>query len=193
MNLQTTHHLNHEQLCDVLLGSNSQCNDDSSAILVAHYEASQEHLRECLICASELDLMRSSVVGFHAASIAVAERELAQRPLRTPFAPIYSEHSRRYATPVFFWATAALVFAALIPLGLLNPKLSPLHKPQIISTQPVSTSDSQPDSDAALLDGIDEDLSAAVPTPMQPLAGPSAETPAEPTSSDVQNQDQRIN
>jgi hypothetical protein len=199
MNLQPNHHLTHEQLCDILLGSHLQeptlkHNTAPSAILMAIAEAHQEHLRDCLICASELDLMRSSVEEFQAASTALADRELARRPIRPPFAPIYSANSRRHVMPLFFWATTALIFAAVIPLGLLNPKLNPLRKNHPVSNQPaISSTASDSDSDAALLDGIDEDLSAAVPTPMQPLAGPSATTPAEPDSGDIQNQDLRTN
>jgi hypothetical protein len=198
MNLQPNQHLSHEQLCDILLSSHLQepplkHHTAPSAILMAIAEAHQEHLRDCLICASELDLMRSSVDQFHAASIALADRELARRPIRPRFAPIYSAHSRRHVMPLFLWATAALIFATLIPLGLLNPRFNPLRN-HPVSNQPAhSTSASDSDSDAALLDGIDEDLSAAIPTPMQPLAGPSATTPAEPDSEDSQNPDLRTN
>ena len=185
MNLQPNH-LSHEQLCDVLLSSDA---DATSAVLMARNETSQEHLRNCLICASELDLMRSSVAGFHDASTALADRELARRPIRPRFAPIYgaasSAASSRFA---FVWATAALVIAAVIPLGLLNPRFNPMVEPNTISTQPAVSTDSSSQSDAALLDDIDQDLSAAVPTPMQPLAGPSAETSAEPASTDTQDQ-----
>ena len=191
MNLQPTQHLNHEQLCDLLIGS--QDNEDVSSVLIARREASQEHLRDCLICASELDLMRSSIAGFHDASTAIADRELARRPIRPRFSPIYGAQQRGLITFAFVWATAALVIAAIIPMGLLNPRLNPMNSPDTTINQPVTTSEAQPDSDAALLDGIDQDLSAAVPTPMQPLAGPSAETTAEPESSEIQDQNQRTN
>jgi hypothetical protein len=188
MNLQPTQHLNHQQLCDLLIGD-----PQDSALLTSRLpEAQQEHLRDCLICASELDLMRSSVVGFHDASTAIADRELARRPIRPRFTPIYGAQQRGLITLAFFWATAALVVAAVIPLGMLNPRFNPMLQTDT-SVQPATTSEAQFDSDAALLDGIDQDLSAAVPTPMQPLAGPSAETSAEPESSDIQDQNQRTN
>jgi hypothetical protein len=186
MNLQASHHLTHEQLCDFLLGNPDT--DATSARLTARNEASQEHLRDCLICASELDLMRSSVEGFQAASTALADRELARRPIRPRFAPIYGAQQRGLITLAFVWATAALVIAAIIPLGLLNPRFNPMVEPNTISTQPVVATDSSSQSDAALLDSIDEDLSAAIPTPMQPLAGPSTENTAEPASTDTQDQ-----
>ncbi len=186
MNLQPTQHLNHQQLCDLLIGDPQ----DGALLASGLPEAQQEHLRDCLICASELDLMRSSVAGFHDASVAIADRELARRPIRPRFASIYGAQPRGLITFAFVWATAALVIAAIIPMGLLNPRLNPMNSPDTTVTQPATTSEAQSDSDAALLDGIDQDLSAAVPTPMQPLAGPSAETTAEP---DTQNQNQRTN
>jgi hypothetical protein len=56
-----------------------------------------------------------------------------------------------------------------------------------VSDQATTTSKVQPISDAALLDGIDQDLSAALPAPMKPLAGPASNI--EPASTDTQNQD----
>jgi hypothetical protein len=184
MNLQPIQHLNHQQLCDLLIGDPQ----DGALHTSALPEPQQEHLRDCLICASELDLMRSSVAGFHDASTAIADRELARRPIRPRFAPIYGAQQRGLITLAFFWATAALVVAAVIPLGMLNPRFNPMLRTDT-SVQPATTSEAQFDSDAALLDGIDQDLSAAVPTPMQPLAGPSAE----PESSDIEDQNQRTN
>jgi hypothetical protein len=191
MNLQPTQHLNHEQLCDLLIGS--QDNEDASSVLIARREASQEHLRDCLICASEFDLMRSSIAGFHDTATALADRELARRPIRPRFSPIYGAQQRGLITFAFVWATAALVIAAIIPMGLLNPKLNPMSPPDTAVTQSATSSEAQSDSDAALLDSIDEDLSAAIPTPMQPLAGPSAENTADPASTDIQDQNQRTN
>jgi hypothetical protein len=179
MNLQP-HHLSHEQLCDLLIVAPQ---DDASLS-----EAHQEHLRDCLICASELDLMRSSVAGFHDASTALADRELSRRPIRPRFASIYGSQPRGLITLGFAWATAALVIAAIIPVGL-NSRLNPTLTPDTTVTQSATTSEAQPDSDAALLNDIDEDLSAAIPAPMQPLAGPSIETASGSASADTQNQD----
>lgn len=129
--------------------------------------------------------MRSSIAGFHDASIAIADRELARRPIRPPFASIYGSQQRGLITLGFAWATAALVIAAIIPVGL-NSRLNPTLTPDSTVTQSATTSVAPPDSDAALLDGIDQALSAAIPTPMQPLAGPESTT--EPAAGDTQNQ-----
>jgi hypothetical protein len=177
MNLRSNH-LSHEQLCDLLIAAPQE--GDSLS------EAHQEHLRDCLICASELEFMRSSIAGFQGASTAIADRELARRPIRPPFASIYGSQQRGLITLGFAWATAALVIAAIIPLGQLNSRLSPISTSELNVTQPATISEAQPDSDAALLDGIDQALSAAIPTPMQPLAGPESTT--EPATGDTQNQ-----
>jgi hypothetical protein len=169
MNLQPNQHLNHEQLCDLLIDAPNE-------------GAHQEHLRDCLICASELDLMRSSTAIFQQASTALADRELARRPVR-PFASIYNAQPGGFINLAFVWATAALVIAAIIPAGLY-PRLNPMM-PDTTITQP-ATSEAQSSSDADLLNGIDQDLSAAIPTPMQPLAGPVSEN--ETTASETQNQ-----
>jgi hypothetical protein len=181
MNLNSTRHLNHEQLCDLLIDAPP---DETSALL----EANQEHLRDCLICASELELMRSSLAGFQHVSTTIADRELARKPIRPHFASIYNTPPRGLITMGFFWATAALVIAATIPLGMLNPRFNPMGTPETtVSDQATTTSKVQPISDAALLDGIDQDLSAALPAPMKPLAGPASNI--EPASTDTQNQD----
>lgn len=173
MNLQPNQHLNHEQLCDLLIDA-------------PNVGAHQEHLRDCLICASELDLMRSSTALFQQASSAIADRELARRPIR-PFASLHNAQPGGFINLAFVWATAAVVIAAIIPVGLnsLNPRLNPMT-PETTITQQAITSEAQSSSDADLLNGIDQDLSAAIPTPMQPLAGPLAEN--ETTASDTQNQ-----
>jgi hypothetical protein len=170
MNLQPNQHLNHEQLCDLLIDAPNE-------------GAHQEHLRDCLICASELDLMRSSTAVFQQASTAIADRELARRPIR-PFASLHNAQPGSFINLAFVWATAAVVIAAIIPLGL-NSRLNPMT-PDTTITQPATTSEAQSSSDADLLNGIDQDLSAAIPTPMQPLAGPVSEY--ETAASDTQNQ-----
>jgi hypothetical protein len=164
-------HLDHDQLCDFLLATEGAAQD-------AAHGARQQHLDNCLICASELDLLRTSVTGFRAASIAVANRALARRPLEAPISARNGSRSSRYISPTFFWAATALLFAAVLPLGLYHQNLNPFLKPHLVA--PVSTASTAPthtlESDEALLEAINQDLSAAIPSPMQPLAGPAAST-----------------
>jgi hypothetical protein len=176
-------HLTHEQLCDLLLGTEAAMQD-------AAHEAHQQHLDSCLICASELDLLRTSVTGFRAASNAVADRALTRRPLEAPVSALSGSRSPRYISPTFFWAATAMLFAAVLPLGLYHQNLNPFLKSRVVA--PLSTSSTTPthtlESDEALLEGINQDLSAAIPSPMQPLAGPADSTAsAQPDSTQRKN------
>jgi hypothetical protein len=172
MRTQTaTCHLTHEQLCDLLLATEAAVQDDA-------YEAHRQHLADCLICTSDLDLLRTSVTAFRAASNAVADRALARRRLEAPVSALSDARRPRSISPTFFWAATALLFAAVLPLGLYHRNLNPFLKPHVAA--PASTHSTIPthsvESDEALLEGINRDLSAAIPSPMQPLAGPAGGT-----------------
>jgi hypothetical protein len=156
-----TQHLSHEQLCDVLLADADQ---GSGAL-----DTQREHLADCLICASELHLLRGSAARFRTASIAYADRELARRSLPPRFNSIYEVRSRKYFSQPLSWAAAALAVAVALPLGLH------MHRP---ASPPASIAASTPapstESDEALLEGIDQDLTTDIPSPMKPLADPTA-------------------
>ena len=158
-----TQHLSHEQLCDVLLAETDQFSG-------APLSAQRGHLSGCLICASELDILRESVVRFRRSSVAYADRELTRRNLQTPFASLYQSHSRGYFSQPLSWAAAAaLVLAVALPFGLHR------HRPVTPATSvTVSAPTSNTESDEALLEGINQDLTTDIPSPMQPLADPTA-------------------
>ncbi len=178
-------HLNHDQLCDVLLHDDLDVHalhGDAvfSTAAADQLAAFQEHLRNCLICSAELEIMRGAVGRFQTTAAALTARELDRRPLPTPFSSLISARSRSYSPPAFIWAAAALLVASLLPLSLLHLKPNPLLRHPAITpqTSPTATVAAQPvtpdvDSDAALLDDINQDLSASVPEPMQPLASPA--------------------
>ncbi len=181
MNIQqhTQQHLNHEQICDLLLSGNAETSSTGHAQQTQ--ELHREHLHTCLICSSELELLRSSVTSFRAASIVVADRALARRPLNTPSTMLDTRRSARFISPAFFWAATALLFTAALPLGLyhsnLNPFLKRAQSPMAIvapAATPHPTTTNL--SDEALLESINQDLSASVPSPMQPLDGLQANT-----------------
>jgi hypothetical protein len=183
MNLTATsqQHLSHEQLCDLLLHDDldvhalqgdAVCSTAAADQLASH----QEHLFNCLICSAELELMRGSIARFQALSDSFTSREFARRPLSRPFSSLLPTRSRGISFPAFAWATAALIVASVLPLSLMHLRPNPLLK-RVAST-PAQTSPDQaaaaptqdPASDAALLDSINQDLSAAVPTALEPLA-----------------------
>jgi hypothetical protein len=179
-------HLNHDQLCDVLLHDDLDVHalhGDAvfSTAAADQLAAFQEHLRNCLICSAELEIMRAAVGRFQTTADTLTARELDRRPLPTPFSSLISARSRSYSPPAFVWASAALLVASLLPLSLLHLNPNPLLRHPAIASPASSTNTAtaQPvtpdsDSDAALLDDINQDLSASVPEPMQPLASPTA-------------------
>ena len=185
--MNTNQHLNHQQICDLLLSGAAE----TASITTAQQtqELHREHLHSCLICSSELELLRSSVSSFRAASILVADRALARRPLSTPSTMLDAKRSARFLSPAFFWAATALLFTAVLPLGLYHSNLNPFLKHGqtaiAVSTTPaaVHAVASSALSDEALLESINQDLSASVPSPMQPLAGVQGDTTAAQTTS----------
>jgi hypothetical protein len=175
-----TLHLTHEQLCDLILA-------DSSLPLEGEFQDSfktdsdvvHSHLRACPVCSAELKSLRDSLSHFRDASVAYARQEFAQSyARRSSIAPPHS-----FLSQPLYWTAAALVFvAALFPLSMRQHPISSVNSISA-SASPQST-----ESDEALLTDIDEKVSADVPSPMQPLADPTAgDTSATSTSN------QRIN
>lgn len=170
MNTLTSRHLSHEQLCDVLL---AQPAETASPAL----ETAEDHLRNCLICSSELEALRSSIALFRRTGSSYAERVYARPAMyRASIAP-----SPRFGSHVLYWATAAAIaIAVALPFGLhrhdASAAASASAPAAAVSTSPEVTRSAQ--SDEALLDGIDQDLSAAVPSALEPLADPTDGTAA---------------
>jgi len=164
-----TLHLTHEQLCDLILADSSlplegefQSDHDSDVV--------QEHLRACLVCSAELRSLRDSLSHFRDASVSYARQEYAQSyAQRSSITPPHS-----YLSQPLYWAAAAVVFvAALFPLSLHRQRpVSPMTA-TVASASPQTT-----ESDEALLADIDQKVSADVPSPMEPLADPTAGAPS---------------
>lgn len=156
-------HLTHEQLCDVLLASSEHTPEPRSAAV----EAAEDHLRNCLLCSAELQNLRASISLFRRASHSYAGAVYARPAInKASLAP-----SPKYISHVLYWAVAAVILVAImIPLGLHR-------QPTPVAPQPVAAVTVTPqttESDEALLEGIAQDLSTSVPSPMQPLADPTA-------------------
>lgn len=169
-----TQHLCHKRLCDVLLADTSETSEASSDLL----NSDRQHLRGCLICASELELLMGSVSRFRASSIDFADRELTRRRLQTIYAPAYEVHARWQLSHPLSWAAGALVIAVVLPLGLYRHR--PVAGPAAAS---VGNATHSTKSDEALLEGINQALDAAIPSAMQPLDDPTASaTASQPTT-----------
>ena len=180
-----TLHLSHEQLCDLILADVSlhpegeSWNDPND--LKIDSDVVHEHLRACLVCSAELRSLRDSLSHFRDASVSFARQEFAQSyAQRSSIAPPHS-----FLSQPLYWTAAAVVFvAALFPLSMHR------QRPAFSMARTTATSSSlqTTESDEALLANIDQKLSADVPSPMAPLADPTAGA-----SSTTSNSVQRTN
>jgi hypothetical protein len=177
-----TLHLSHEQLCDLILADLSlQPEHESWDDQDADSDVVHEHLRACLICSAELRSLRDSLSHFRDASVSYARQEFAQSyAQRSSIAPPHS-----FLSQPLYWTAAAVVFvAALFPLSMHRQHPAA----PVIQTIATSPSLQATESDEALLADIDQKLSADVPSPMEPLADPTAAA-----SSTTSTSDQRTN
>jgi hypothetical protein len=155
-------HLSEAQFGDLLTLAPSEADADA-------------HLLACAECAAELAAIRGSLTLFRDASRAHADSELRCLPEMT-------QPSRRLVSPVqepgWWLAAAAILLTALLPMQIQRLRL--LHTATAVSGEIATTSSAQ--SDEALLDEVDREASAALPSPMQALANPST-TPLEASTS----------
>ena len=168
-----TPHLSHEQLCDIVLAR-------SPHPLSSDFAALQEHLSICPACATELSNLRTSLLLFRDASTSYAQQQLTHLDARkfsslsrsvTPFHPLY-------------WAIAATLLVAMtLPLGWHRQPPPPPASSSATVVTPVHTTE----SDEALLEEISQELSAPIPSPMQPLADPTASSAADQSTSPKRN------
>lgn len=175
-----TIHLTHEQLCDLILADSSLPpegefqNEAERADDPVH-----EHLRACLICSAELRNLRDSLSRFRDASTSFARQEFAHSyAQRSSIAPPHS-----YLSQPLYWTAAMVVFvAALFPLSLHRRNPVPA-----VTATATSASAQITESDDALLADIDQKVSADVPSPMEPLADPTAGAASTTSTSDQRN------
>ena len=161
-----TLHLTHEQLCDLILADTSLSHEDDLQVETSDSDIVHTHLQACLICSAELRSLRDSLAHFRDASVSYSRQEFAQSyAQRSSITPPHS-----FLSQPLYWTAAAVVFvAALFPLSM--------HQKHVVSpvTATATSGFTQAtESDEALLADIDQKLSADVPSPMAPLADPTA-------------------
>jgi hypothetical protein len=171
-----TLHLTHEQLCDLILADSSLPFEGNS---LNDSDVVQAHLRACLLCSAELRSLRDSLSHFRDASTAYARQEFAQSyAQRSSIAPPHS-----FLSQPLYWTAAAVVFvAALFPLSM--------HRQRAIAPVTATAASASPqitESDDALLADIDQKVSADVPSPMEPLADPTAGAASTTSTSNQRN------
>jgi hypothetical protein len=187
-----TLHLTHEQLCDLIFADLSPKPYSSSVLPFdrKHTPAVvEDHLRACLLCSAELKSLRDSLTLYRDASTAYARQEFAHTHIQwSSIAPA----PHRYLSQPLYWAAAALtIVAAMFPLSLHRQQASPaptnatLTSPQSGATQTAVASTTESDED--LLADIDQKVAADVPSPLEPLADPTAAAATPSTSEQRKN------
>ena len=144
----------------------------------------ERHLQECQQCREELNSMREALALFRESAAAFAEREFARK---RPVSARTLVAARRGFSPGLAWAAAGLlVIAAALPVELARYAR---QSPEVTHT----TGSAAPthESDEALLEDINREVSASVPASMQALEDPTAS--ASGMSSDAQTPTTRKN
>jgi hypothetical protein len=164
-------HLTDDQMSELL----DPATTESS---LAHFEAAESHLRTCAACTAEVASLREALALFQQASITHAGQEFER--LRTLDRPAYSVRPvlRRYSQTLFWLAASTVLVAGILPLEMRWQRT-----PSTPSTAVAMTSPHTAESDEALLEDINRELSASVPAPMEALADP---TGSSTSSSDSQ-------
>lgn len=156
-------HLNENQFAELLAATPRELRESTAE---SELTALQAHTCECPDCAAELARMREGLESFREASTAHAVAHLNRAPAWQPPA------RRAFAVQPAYWAAAAAaaLVAALIPVQIANH-----HHSQPPAQQPVAVvqQTTPAESDEALLDSVNRELSESVPTPMAALADPT--------------------
>lgn len=159
-------HLTHQQLCDLLIATPQETSPELKRL--------REHLRDCSVCADEFASIRQPLERFHSATTAWASHNAAHRswtlaalPASLPFALF-----RRRAG--WLLATATFLVAAAVPFAIHNHSSSNPAPPITTANSQSHSRPTTPIGDEALLEEVNQTLSSSIPTPMQPLADPTA-------------------
>jgi len=169
-------HLTSDQMSDLLV---------SGTVTQTGAEAAEAHLRTCAACSAELAGLRDALSLFQQASIDHADRDFAR--LKHPAYPVLPAH-RPYSQTLFWVAASAVLIAGILPLEM--------HWQRTVSTPPAVTATAfahtpESESDEALLEDINRELSASVPAPMQALADPTGDAAQTSVQTDPPTSTQR--
>lgn len=164
-------HLNEEQIAELLAASAAELRE------LPELTAAQAHVAACAECAGELARMQQSIALFREASTAYAEANLHR-------VPVFQPRTRRPPLQPVYWAAAAAgLLLAILPMQLRKPAQPTTQQPVAATPQ-----QNQFESDEALLESVNREVSESVPTPMAPLADPIGSN-----SQASQNSTQRTN
>lgn len=158
MNL--TNHLTEQQFSDLLIAF-----PDENSPELKHL---RDHLSRCPECAAELDSLRQPLGNFRSSVTAWADHHSANRS----WAP--ASHTSSFGT-LSAWLLAAAALILLIALPFATH-----YESQTVANVAATHSDTKASAastmigDEALLEEVNQTVSSSIPTPMQPLADPTA-------------------
>jgi hypothetical protein len=192
LNLQLNHltsdlHLTSDQMSDLLACPSSVLEAPSSG------DSASAHLLVCAACAAEFASLREAISLFQEASVAHADREFDRlQTLARPAFPVLPAH-RAYPQTLFWVAASVVLIAGILPLEMRwQRSLSTTAAASESSAAAAGAIAKVAESDEALLEDVDRELSASVPAPMQALADPTGEDSAQPPmQSATQTESQR--
>ncbi len=110
--------------------------------------------------------LANAIRDFRSAVTHVADRETARPVSADWLAPARRRRRRAGQTTMLAWACATLLCLAMLPYSI---NLSHEAPPQPAVTA-ATTAAPAPESDNALLEQVDTDVSQTVPSPLEPLA-----------------------
>jgi hypothetical protein len=150
-------HLNEQQIAELLSASPREVRE------VPELAEAQTHAAVCADCAAELARMQESLALFREASTAYADAYMRNLPAFQP--PV----RRPFLQPAYWAAAAAAVLlAAMVPAHLHDPEQA-VQQPIAVAVQQAPPSE----SDEALLESVNREVSESLPSPMAALADPT--------------------
>ena len=168
-------HLTGEQFGELMAGTTEAAGGELAL--------AEAHLLVCEQCAAELASLREAICVFREASNAYADEELR---LRSRWILPERRSTSLSLVPAYWVAAAAMFLTALFPLQLL--RRHNVAPPPAVAT---SNADRSAQSDEALLEDVNSEISATVPTPMQALADPGDDETAANSETSVPTSNQR--
>ncbi|HKO19574.1 MAG TPA: hypothetical protein VJU82_11885 [Acidobacteriaceae bacterium] len=163
-------HLNEQQIAELLAASPQDLQE------IPELAELQTHTLACAECGAELTRMQESLALFREASTAYADAHLRRVP------SFQAPARRRFLQPVYWAAAAAgLLLAAFVPIRHPAPPAPQL--PVIASPKQAPA-----ESDEALLESVNREVSESVPTPMAALADPTSSN-SQPSQNSTQRTD----
>ena len=170
-------HLTGEQFGELMAQSTETAGAESTP--------AEAHVKACEQCSAELASLREAITLFREASSAYADEELRKRPRwEIPTRRVFTHR----LVPAYWVAAAAMFLTALFPLQVLRRhNAQPQATAVVASNTPASTTQ----SDEALLEDVNSEISASVPTSMQALADPNDDETVADNESSVTTSNQR--